>query len=135
MKEKFTLSTLQSEGEIFTTKSIATFDEKKAIHNAILHPTRKISEYINQTFVIDDVFIQKVKYNTDDGVIDGYRIIIFTDNGETISTSSMGVLKSLISIFKFFGMPEDWKSSGEVMTVKLVQLETKSGRYFNLETV
>lgn len=135
MKEKFNLSTLQTEGEIFTTKSINTFEEKKAIHNAILHPTHKISEYINQTFVIDDVFIQKVKYNTDDGTIDGYRIIIFTDDGETISTSSMGVLKSIISIFKFFGMPEDWKASGETMTVKLVQLETKSGRYFNLETV
>lgn len=124
---------ISEENQAICTMQVASTEDKKAFYNATQNPTAKVSDFINQTITIRDVYMEKAQYVDEETglVTDGVKTIIITPEGEGILANSMGVARSLYSLFDIFGMPSEWD---EPITVKVKQIEVKGGnRYFKFE--
>lgn len=118
---------------VLSTMVAETKAEKITFFNAVENPVAKVSDFINNEITISNVYMEKAEYRSDEGLInDGVKTVIINDKGEGILANSIGIAKSLYSIFNVFGMPSEWD---EPLTVKVKQVETKNGRYFKLEVV
>lgn len=129
---KYGIQRISDVNESICTMDTQTREDKVRFYNAVQNPSSKVSDYINKTLTIADVYMEKAEYEGDEGVTQGVKTVIITPEGEGILANSMGIAKALYGIFDIFGMPAEW---GAPMTVMVKQVETPKGRYFKLEIV
>ena len=129
---KYGVQRIDDVNKSMTTMDCNTREEKKLFYNAVQNPTAKVSDFINKTLTIADVYMEQAEYNDDQGTTTGIKTVIITPDGQGILANSMGIAKALYGIFDIFGMPSEWD---EPMTVEVKQVETPKGRYFKLEVV
>lgn len=129
---KYGVQRIDDVNKSMTTMECNTREEKKLFYNAVQNPTAKVSDFINKTLTIADVYMEQAEYNDDNGTTTGIKTVIITPEGQGILANSMGIAKALYGIFDIFGMPSEWD---EPMTVEVKQVETPKGRYFKLEVV
>lgn len=129
---KYGVQRIDDVNKSMTTMECNTREEKKLFYNAVQNPTAKVSDFINKTLTIADVYMEQAEYNDDQGTTTGIKTVIITPEGQGILANSMGIAKALYGIFDIFGMPSEWD---EPMTVEVKQVETPKGRYFKLEVV
>lgn len=129
---KYGVQRIDDVNKSMTTMECNTREEKKLFYNAVQNPTAKVSDFINKTLTIADVYMEQAEYNDDQGTTTGIKTVIITPEGQGILANSIGIAKALYGIFDIFGMPSEWD---EPMTVEVKQVETPKGRYFKLEVV
>lgn len=127
---KYGIQRISADNESICTMDRSTTEAKKMFFNAVQNPSSKVSDYINRTLTIKDVYMERAEYDSDNGVTQGVKTVIITPDGEGILANSMGIAKALYGIFDIFGMPSEWD---EPMTVMVKQIDTTKGRYFKLE--
>lgn len=129
---KYGIQRIDDINKSMTTMECNTTADKKIFFNAVQNPSSKVSDYINKTITIKDVYMEQAEYEGDEGVTKGVKTVIITPDGDGILANSMGVARALYGIFDIFGMPSEWD---EPMTVMVKQVETPKGRYFKFEVV
>ena len=124
---------VNAENPVFCTMSVETRADKVALYNAVQTPTAKVSDFINKEIKFVNVHMEQCTFIDEDTgeVTDGIKTVLITPEGNGILAHSNGIAKSVMAILSMFGMPDEWE--GEPMTVIVRQLETKNGRYFQLE--
>lgn len=130
-------------GQQFTSFHVDTFDEKKALYNAINAPDYRISEFINKRIDMRDVVINAVVLTAgrDDNVPnawtprgedqDAFRVIIIDKENKTYTATSSGIYNSVKNIFNIFGTLH----FDEPMPVEITQVKTKNGNTLTLTLV
>ncbi len=124
---------INDENQVFCSLIPTTTEEKKVLYNALNNTSGKISDYINQELLIQNVYMEQVELN-DSATGEPYkavRSIIITPDGQGIACTSNGIAKSLYGIFQIFGTPDQW--DGEIIAVIVRQIETPKGRTFKFE--
>lgn len=121
----------KSLGDYICTKKVETEDEKVELYNAMQNPDDKISNFVNREFTIKDFIIKAAQYEKVDEetgeitVSISPYIIIFDEDGQTFTSSSLGVVASLKEIYDIFGHPSTWETPKKVV---LRQKELPGGR-------
>lgn len=129
---KNAIKRISDENQSLCTMAVATTEDKKAFYNATQNPAHKISEFIDKSITIRDVYMEKATYvDEDTGIVtDGVKTVIITPEGEGILAQSMGVARSLYALFDIFGLPSEWE---EPLTVIVKQVDTQNGLYYKFE--
>lgn len=110
-----------------------TIEERKAIVNGLTSPDYKLGDFVNMTINISNFYVERAKYQKDDGTeTDGYRIVLIDDEGKTYTCGSTGVANALKTIIGFFGLPEEW---GGPLPVRVKQILSGDLRILSLEVV
>lgn len=133
---------LTSRQETFSSMAAVTVEEKKTLFKAMNDPTGRISDLINRTVTVTDIYAEivtlaqkdeKGNYKTDANgeIIERTmpRIVLICKDGSSYQCVSMGIYNSIRKLIAIFG-PPTWKE-GIDLTVK--QIEIKQGRLFTLE--
>ena len=111
--------------------ALNTFEEKRLFNRATENPEKKISDYINKSFVCKDYMMRSAVIHDEDGNEKQVIQTIFVDtDGVGILSNSMGVAKSLLSIIAIFGDASEWGFDGLELEVK--EINFKGGRYFKV---
>ena len=124
----------------YTSMQIASMEDKKKFYNAIENPEYKLSEFINKEIVIDDVSMvaSQVQERDDAGnpIPDHYsdtiKTVIVTPEGDGIISTSMGLARALVSMFRIFGTPDTWD---QPLRCVVKQVDVGKNRTFKLEVV
>ena len=124
----------------YTSMQVATMEDKKKFYNAVENPTHKLSEFINKEIVIKDVSMvaSQVQERDDAGnpIPDRYsdtvKTVIVTPEGDGIISTSIGLARALVSMFRIFGMPDTWD---EPLRCTVKQVDVGKNRTFKLEVV
>lgn len=115
-------------------------EEQVLFYNAVENPTSKLSKFINKRIKFSNVFMEQVTIcdkdddgkpipNTEKPTV---KTVLITPEGEGILSTSMGVARSLYSMFQIFGTPDTWESP---MEVEVTQVEIGKNRTFKLKVV
>lgn len=91
---------------------MANTDEEKAqLFNAMNNPDERLSDCINKTINMKDLFIEVVDCtNEETGVVTACpRIVIIDDKGKSYQAVSLGIYSALKKIIGIFGEPTVWK--------------------------
>ena len=108
--------------------SMMTIEEKKEFYNAIASPDEKLSDFINKTIVITNVFVSPVEMtdqNTGEMVILP-RIVIIDATGVSYGCVSKGIYTAINNIIEIFGEP----SPATPITVGIKQMNGRNGYSF-----
>ena len=108
--------------------SMMTIEEKKEFYNAIASPDEKLSDFINKTIVITNVFVSPVEMtdqNTGETVILP-RIVIIDASGVSYGCISKGIYTAINNIIEIFGEP----SPATPITVEIKQMNGRNGYSF-----
>lgn len=124
----------------YTSMQVATMEDRKKFYNAVENPAYKLSEFINKEIVINDVSMvaTQVQERDDAGnpIPDSYsdtvKTVIVTPEGDGIISTSMGLARALVSMFRIFGMPDTWD---EPLRCVVKQVDIGKNRTFKLEVV
>lgn len=114
----------------FTANSKA---EKIKLFKAMSAADKKLSDCINSTIEVKDVFMEIVNMtNTETGeVTPTPRIVLFDKDGTSYSCVSFGIMNSLKRLFVVFGEPT-WEDG---LKMKVVQISNKDRKMLSLEIV
>lgn len=124
----------------YTSMQIASMEDKKKFYNAVENPTHKLSEFINKEIVIKDVSMVATQVQERDDLgnpipehySDTIKTVIVTPEGDGIISTSMGLARALVSMFRIFGMPDTWD---EPLRCTVKQVDVGKNRTFKLEVV
>ena len=121
-------------GAMWTSFKVETMEEKKKFYNAISQKGISLSEHVNETFNLKDVYIEVVDMiNKKTGEAKATpRIVLWDDKGNTYNTASFGIYNSLKRIFQIFDVPSTWESP---LKVKIKQIKKDENSILNLEIV
>ena len=124
---------------VYCTLDDSTMAGKKQLYNVKNRPNHTISEYINKTIRIKDIYIDVNNRDVKDadghviGNEDKPRTILIDDKGESyIAGVSIGIYQAVREIVRTFGDPKTWVEPLEVM---VVQVSTPKGNMLSLEIV
>lgn len=117
-----------------------SLEERITFYNALENPTDKLSSYINKRVKFSNVYMEQIiMYDKDD---EGKPIpntekptvktVLITPDGKGILSTSMGVARSLYTMFQVFGTPDTWDAPMEVI---VQQVEIGKNRTFKLKVV
>lgn len=112
--------------EQFCTMEANTPEEKRILFKAMNQPDKRLSECINMTLNIKDIYAEVVQItdqNTGE-IINAPRIVMIDTNGIGYQCVSKGMLSSLKKLFAVYGSPT-WQE-GLAVTVK--QIKTRDNR-------
>jgi hypothetical protein len=100
----------------------ASNETKKAYFNAINSTEKRLSEQMNLTLQIKDVYVEVVECKDDlTGEVQRCpRTVLIDTDGVGYQAVSMGVFGSLKKIFQVFGMPHQWGKDGLGLKVKII---------------
>lgn len=133
----FELTNVTDENLKYCSLVAETKQEKKLIFNAVENPTAKLSSFINKKITFSNVSMTatEIMERDDDGNPTGVinktvKTVLITPDGKGIMSTSMGVARSLFSMFQIFGTPDSWD---EPMTCEVKQVEIGKNRTFKLE--
>lgn len=90
--------------------------EKAKLLNAIMNPQHRVSDMINMTISVVDIYAELVDMPAKDAngvdipgeVVATPRIILIDDKGEGYQCVSWGVYSAIQKIIQFFGEPCTW---------------------------
>lgn len=126
------IANLGTAKQSFSSFTANTQEEKIQFYNMVNNPTAKLKDNINIPFNLKDVYIETVQCEQIDvngkqtGVFQNCpRIVLATDKGTSYQCVSLGVLSSLDSLFRIFGLPQSWSSP---IKVQANLVSTKNGR-------
>lgn len=86
---------------------VATTPEEKAqLFNLMNAPQHRLSDMINMTIEVTDIFVETVQCANKDGeIILTPRIVLIDKNGEGYQCVSMGIYGALKKLFSIYGTP------------------------------
>ena len=123
---------------VYCTIDDSTKEGKKHLYHVKNRPDHTISEYIDKTIRIKDIYIdvntRVVKDGEDAGLVeDKPRTILIDENGESyIAGVSIGIYNAVKEIIRTFGDPKTWDEPLEVM---VVNVKTPKGNMLSLDVV
>ena len=121
---------------VYCTIDNSTFRGKQQVYHMTMHPDHTLSEYINRTIRVKDIYIDVNQRTIKDGanaglVEDKPRTILVDENGESyIAGVSVGVYQAVREIIRNFGDPRTWD---EPLPIKVVQISTPRGNMLSLD--
>ena len=121
---------------VYCTIDKTTMAGRMKLYHITSHPDHTLSEYINKTIRIKDIYVDVNQRTVKDGenagqVEDKPRTIIIDDNGESyISGVSLGIYQAVREIIRIFGDPRTWD---EPLPVRVVQISTPRGNMLSLD--
>jgi hypothetical protein len=115
-------------------------EEQMTFYNALENPEEKLSAYINKRLKFTNVYMEQITMcekddeghpipNTEKPTI---KTVLITPDGKGILSTSMGVARSLYTMFQIFGTPDTWDAPMEVI---VQQVEIGKNRTFKLKVV
>lgn len=117
-------------GGNYFSGTVETFDEKKRLANAMSNPDFRLSDFINKTITVVDVFIEKAQVTSQNTgeLVDIPRVVLIDDKGKSYSSLSFGVFNSLKKIISVFGFPT-WK---EGIPIEVQRIQKGDRQIYNL---
>ena len=111
-----------------------TDEEKTKLFNGVNNPSKRISDCINETIELKDIYAEEVELvNEKTGEINTCpRIVLFDAKGESYVSVSMGIFSALKKLMQVFGTPAMWTKP---LPVKVKQINKADKRLFTLEIV
>ena len=93
--------------DAFCSMTAETPEQKADLFNATNNPAHRISDYINATIKVRDVFCEMVNVtNRETGEISQCpRVVLIDENGEGYQAVSFGVFSALKKLMQVYGLP------------------------------
>lgn len=115
----------------FMTVKAETQEQKKALFNATTKPDFQVSEKINETINVKDVYIELVEMlDSKTGEMTKQpRTILFDDKGKSYACVSSGIYNSLVRAFRIFGSPT-WD---DPIKFKVIQIRKGTNNILSLQ--
>ena len=91
----------------YSSLKSGTMLEKARLYNAMSNPDHKVGDFINQTIVVKDVYVEAIEL-TDDDTGDTQiapRVVLIDTNGKAYQAVSRGVFNALTRLIQTFGEP------------------------------
>lgn len=135
--EQFAI-TAGNSAPVFCTLDASTREGQKQLYHVKNRPDHNISDYINKTIRIKDIYIdvnaRVAKDGDNAGIVENKpRTILIDDNGESyIAGVSIGIYQAVKEIIRTFGHPSTWP---EPLEVQVVQVRTPKGNMLSLDIV
>jgi len=91
----------------FTSMRAETQEEKVALYNAINNPEQRLSDCINMTLLVKDLYIEVVECTNDETGerTSCPRIVIIDHEGKSYQCVSVGIYSALKKAIQIFGAP------------------------------
>lgn len=98
-----------------------TMEEKAALYNATNNPNFRVSEMINMTINLKDVYVEAVKCtNKESGEVQTCpRIVLISDENEGYQCVSIGIFSAIKKLFAIYGEPNEWETAIPVVVKQL----------------
>ena len=132
--EKFEKLNLQRDitggGKGFCSMTAVDNAAKVTLYNACSNPV-KVSDFIGKQIKLMHFYvevIQTVSEQTGE-LVSVPRVVLIDDHGKGYQAVSVGMYNSIKRVVAMFGLPDEWDKPH---TVEIQQVNTKSGRTFNL---
>lgn len=111
-----------------------TKGEKKRLFNAMNNPDANVSDFINKSISLVDVFVEPIEVtNGETGEIEyAPRIVLIDKAGKSYQCVSKGMLGALKSAFFIYGEPTEWDEPLEI-TIKQVSVGKGSMLTFDVK--
>lgn len=108
----------------YSSLATTTQEEKAIAFNAMNSPQHRVSDMINKTISLKDIYVETVNCIDKNGVIAICpRIVLVDVNGEAYACVSVGMFGSLSKLIQVYGEPT-WT---EGINVEITQSKTKTG--------
>lgn len=117
-------------GKGFCSMTAVDNQAKVTLFNACSNPV-KVSDFIGKQIKLMHFYvevIQTVSEQTGE-LVSVPRVVLIDDHGKGYQAVSVGMYNSIKRVVAMFGMPDEWDAPH---TVEIQQVNTKSGRTFNL---
>lgn len=113
-----------------------TTTDSKRLFNALNSPSKKIRDYIGETFNVVDIVVttstmHEIKDDEKSPMVKRPCVHLFTDLGEHISSLSNGICRSILSIIEVGIIP----TNDSPLSMKVVTGESKKGTFHSIELV
>lgn len=118
----------------FSSLQATTDEEKAKLFNAINNPEKRLSDCINMTLKVKDLYIEVVNCtNEETGEVTACpRIVIIDDKGVSYQAVSLGIYSALKKVIQIFGVPT-WEKP-ILMEVKQVTKGNRKMLTLNIAT-
>lgn len=123
-------SQLEQNGYLSTMK-VETEEQKALYYNATSSPDFRISDCINKTINVKDIFVEMVEMEKklEDGTGTGEfelvpRIVLIDTDGRSYTAVSKGVFAALRRLCMVYGMPT-WESGISIMVMQVTRGKNK----------
>lgn len=124
----------------YTSMDVTTPQGKKKLYHITNHPDYNISDFINKTISIVDIYVDvnpRLNKDTDSGNFGTYEdkprtVLIDTDGKSYVAGVSIGIFNAVREILRIFGDPNTWPEPLDVMPVLV---RTPKGNMLSLEIV
>lgn len=130
---------LNETGDQYSSLVPTSREEQKLFFNAVDNPTEKLSKYINKRIKFVNVFMERIDMvERDDegnptGVVNStIKTVLITPDGNGVISTSMGIARALMTMFRVFGTPDTWD---EPMECIVEQVEIGKNRTFKFKVV
>jgi len=130
---------LTETGDQYSSLVPTSREEQKLFFNAVDNPTEKLSKYINKRIKFVNVFMERIDMiERDDegnptGVVNStIKTVLITPDGNGVISTSMGIARALMTMFRVFGTPDTWD---EPMECIVEQVEIGKNRTFKFKVV
>ena len=130
---------LTETGDQYSSLVPTSREEQKLFFNAVDNPTEKLSKYINKRIKFVNVFMERIDIVERDedgnptGVVNStIKTVLITTDGNGVISTSMGIARALMTMFRVFGTPDTWD---EPMECIVEQVEIGKNRTFKFKVV
>ena len=119
---------------IYSSMIAESFEDKKRIFQAMNANGEKMSEHINETITINDIFIESVTFIDEESgeVVTAPHVVVVSNDGIIYSAFSNGIFNAVKKIFQAFGEPATWESP---LNVVIKQVNSKKRKYLTFDIV
>jgi hypothetical protein len=114
-------------GNFYTSLKGETREDKKRLFNAMNSPDANVSDYINKSINLKDVYVEMVEMPDEKTgeIVNAPRIVLFDDKGKSYQAISKGMMMALKAAFIVYGEPHTWS---EPLPITIKQVSVKNGR-------
>lgn len=101
------------------------------IYNAMNNPSHKVSDYINKTIMVKDVFVELIELvDEKTGVVENVqRVVLIDEQGEAYQAVSSGIFNAVKNAIQVFGAP----SWDDPLPCTVKQVQVKNGTMLTFE--
>lgn len=129
-KEQNLQQNLTESSDSFCSLKAETPEEKATLFRIMNSPEKRISDCINQTILVKDVYCEVVQVtNKETGEVNTCpRVVLVDKDGIGYQSVSFGIYGSLKKLFQVYGVPT-WN---EPVPVKVIQLSREKNKILTL---
>ena len=101
------------------------------IYNAMNNPSHKVSDYINKTIMVKDVFVELIEMADEEtGNFEKVpRVVLIDEQGEAYQAVSSGIFNAVKNAIQVFGAP----SWDDPLPCTVKQVQVKNGSMLTFE--